>query len=322
MMMKKARLLQVGAVTVLAMATIMSCDKNPAHVVDRSAEEEAIRTIVLGDVEVFHEMGLDDGGAQPPSYEVGATPKAGDYIEPVRYGRRGKFSLVSVDIEFEAAPGELDTLAIATVTKTFTGTFVVVAKDSENTPPQAYKVYEKPIETTVVRKAKLRRVAYTDNPLRNWRIVQVSMSQSQSVPTTIDIARVWIEPPGQEPLVIADPLSYWLPRHIGLPLFSAGDTVKVYVSLTNSNSFPPPPGTTVLVHFGVDRGLHRARHVLNDQGAYPDQVAGDGVFSGCWVAKHDQGLRHLLIDAIDNGTIYDDAAPYNSVQWGMVYGRR
>lgn len=319
----KARRTYLSLVAVpLLIATMMSCDKSPTEAVDRSAEEAAIRTLVLGDVEVFHERGLDDGGAQPPSYEAGATPKAGDYIEPVRYGRRGKYTLESVDITFEGAPGEPDSLAIATVTKTFTGTFVVVAKDTDSASPEAYKVYEKPFETTVVRRAKLRRVAFTDNPLRNWRIVQVTMSKAQSVPTTVNIVSLTVEAPGQSPLVITEPLDYWLPRHKGLPMFAPGDTVKVYVALTNSNTYPPPPGTTVLLHFGVDRGFHRARRPLNDQGLYPDQVAGDGVFSGSWVVKHDQGLRHLVIDAIDNGTIYDDTAPYNSVQWGMVYGRR
>ncbi len=310
------------AALLMAAAFMVSCDKNPTEAVDRSAEEAAIRTMVLGDVEVFHELGFVDGGAQPPEYEAGGMGKAGDYIEPVRYGRRGRYTLESVDIHFEGAPGELDTLAIATVTKTFAGTFVVVARDTSSTSPEAFKLYEKPFETTVVRKAKLRRVARSDNPLRNWRIVQVTMSEAQSRSTTIDLQSLTIQAPGQDPLVITEPLEYWLARYTGLPMFSPSDSVMVYVVVNNRNSYPPSPGTTVLMHCGVDRGMQKARRLLNDEGLYPDEVAGDGVFSGCWVVRHGQGLLHLVIDAIDHGTIYDDAAPYNSVQWGMLYGRR
>ncbi|MBC7187184.1 MAG: hypothetical protein H5U38_09140 [Calditrichaeota bacterium] len=302
-------------------ALMLSCSKNPAGLADRSEDEAAIRAIVLADVDVFHEMGLDDGGAQPPEYEAGGLGKSSDYIEPVRYGRRGKFTLESVDIQFFGVPGEPDTLAVATITKTFTGTFVVVAKDTDSTTPEAFKVYEKPVRSTVIRKAKLQRVGYSENARRNWRIVEVSMSEGISEQATVSIPSMTIAAPRQEPIVVSDPLDFWLKRRDGLPCFAPGDTIKLYVAVTNSNHYPPAPGTTVLVHFGVDRWLQRARRPLNDEGIYPDLVAGDGVFSGCWVAKHEQGLRHMVIDAIDHGTIYDDVAPYNSVCWGLVYGK-
>ena len=313
----------IAAVAALGLiaALTLSCDKNPTQAVDRSADEAAIRAILSADVDVFHELGLDDGGAQAPAYDATGLPKASDYIEPVRFGRRGKYTLESLNIDFFGVPGEPDTLAIATITKTFTGTFVVVARDTDSTTPEVFKVYEKPVRTTVVRKAKLRRVGYTDSPQRNWRLVAVTMSESVSEQATINVASLTIEAPGQEPIVVSDPLEYWMERQQGLPSFAHGDTVKVFVALTNSNRYPPEPGTTVLVHFGVDRWLQRARRPLNDQGLYPDAVAGDGVFSGFWVVKHGQGLRHAVVDVIDNGTIYDDAAPYNSVCWGMVYGR-
>ncbi|MCR4440243.1 MAG: hypothetical protein QHJ34_15170 [bacterium] len=319
--MNRRLTLGYGLVLAAVGAIMLSCSKNPAGLADRSEDEAAIRTLVLADVDIFHEMGLDDGGAQPPEYEAGGLPKSGDYIEPVRFGRRGKFTLESVDIQFSGVPGEPDTLAIATITKTFTGTFVVVARDTDSTTPETFKVYEKPVRSTVVRKAKLRRVGYSENARRNWRLVEVSMSEGVAEQATVSISSMALEAPGQQPIVVTAPLDFWLKRHDGLPCFAQGDTIKLYVAVTNSNNHPPAPGTTVLVHFGVDRGLQRARRPLNDEGIYPDQVAGDGVFSGYWVAKHEQGLRHMLIDAIDHGTIYDDVAPYNAVCWGMVYGR-
>ncbi|MGQ9560256.1 MAG: choice-of-anchor X domain-containing protein [Candidatus Oleimicrobiaceae bacterium] len=319
--MQSRHAIAAGVTLGLLIALMSSCDKNPTQAVDRAADEAAIRAIIAADLDVFHELGIDDAGAQAPEYDATGLPKSGDYIEPVRYGRRGKYELESVDIQFSGVPGEPDTIAIATITKTFTGTFVVAAKDTDSTTPEAYKVYEKPVRTTVVRKALLRRVAYTDNPRRNWCLVAVTMSEGVSDQTTINVASLRVEASGQEPLVITDPLEYWRDRHQGLPVFAQGDTVKVYVALTNSNHYPPEPGTTVLVHFGVDRWWQRGRRPLNDNGVYPDMAAGDGVFSGSWVVGHGHGLRHLVIDAIDNGTIYDDRAPYNAVCWGMVYGR-
>ncbi len=310
-----------GTTLALLLALMSGCEKNPTQAVDRAADEAAIRALITADPDVFHELGIYDGGAQVPEYDATGMPKSGDYIEPVRYGRRGKYELESVDIQFSGEPGEPDTIAIATITKTFSGTFVVVARDTDSTTPEAYKVYEKPVRTNVVRKAMFRRVGYTDNPRRNWCLVAVTLSEGVSEQTTINVTSLTIEAPGQEPLVITDPLEHWMDRHQGLPVFAQGDTVKVYVTLTNSNHYPPEPGTTVLVHFGVDRGWQRGRRPLNDEGLYPDMVAGDGVFSGSWVVRHGHGLRHLVIDAIDNGTIYDDRAPYNAVCWGMVYGR-
>ena len=296
-----------------------NCDKNPADPDEMLTDVSAIETLVANDPDIFHEMGIDDNGAQSPSYSGSSIPKATDEINTIRFGRRGYNHLISIDIDFFGPPEGPDTMAIATITRSFDGKFIAVEKDTNQSTPEDFIIYEKDMVNGIVRKAKFRRINFTNNPLNNWKLVEVSMAEGQSDPTTISFDEVTIEAPNMEPIIITSPLDYFMNRREGIPTFSPGDTVKVYTTLNNINNYPPEPGTTLLLHFGVDRWMRRARRPFNDAGFYPDQIAGDGIFSGFWVAQHRPGIYHAVVDAIDNGTIYDDVAPYNSYGWGTVY---
>jgi hypothetical protein len=284
-----------------------------------AADEAAIRALITNDPDVFHELGVDDDGAQNPEYNSFGTPKITEQINTVRFGRRGRFRLEAIDVEFFGAPQEPDTLAIATITRSFDGKFIVIEKDTEDLTPEDFLIYEKEMENTICRKAVFERTANTDDPVHKWRLKEVSMGQGFSDPTTITLAEITIEAPGIEPITVASPLDHFMDRQNGIPTFAPGDTVKVYATLTNTNQYPPEPGTTLLLHFAVNRRMRRARRPFNDEGIYPDQIAGDGIFSGFWIAQHRSGIYHAVVDAIDNGTIYDDTAPYNSLSWGTLY---
>lgn len=46
---------------------------------------------------------------------------------------------------------------------------------------------------------------------------------------------------------------------------------------------------------------------------------GDGTFTGVYVTGRHRGPRHLAIDVLSHGTLYDDEAPYDNIVWGIPY---
>jgi hypothetical protein len=288
------------------------CSNNPAEP-DLNADREAIKKVIESDTEMFGVTGFDDNGAQPPSYDTDFS-KITDYIEPLRFGRRGRPRLENVEVEFTS-----DTTAVVTVTHSFDGNFFILAKDTSDENAVA-TLYKKEMKNLIYRKVKFKKVRDTGFDRLDWRITYVSMADGGSPETTLDLQKLVIDLPGTEDdIVVEDPLEYFFNRREGLPMLSPGDTVKVFVTVSNTNNFPPEPGETVLLRYKMDHRILRARRKFNDSGEYPDEVAGDGTYSGYWVIGHRRGVFHAAVDIFDNGTLYDDAAPYNSVFWAMPY---
>jgi hypothetical protein len=42
---------------------------------------------------------------------------------------------------------------------------------------------------------------------------------------------------------------------------------------------------------------------------------GDGTFTARWTTSDEGGMRHFGVNALSNGTLFDDAAPYDSQAW-------
>lgn len=278
-----------------------------------SADEQAIRQLVEEDTEMFGLAGYDDDGAQPPVYDPDFG-KVGTLIEPMLFGRRGRPRLEDVDVTLTS-----DSTAIATVTHSFDGNFFILARNPDQGNAVA-TLYKKEMQNRIYRRIKLKKVADTGNDRHDWKITDVSMRQGGAPETTIKVEVLTIDlPEREEDIVVADPLEYFFNREQGIPTFSPGDTVKVFVNLSNSNSYEPKPGETVLLRYKMDHRILRARRTLNDDGLYPDAHPGDGVYSGYWVIGHRRALFHAAVDIFDNGTLYDDSEPYNSVFWSMPY---
>jgi hypothetical protein len=49
------------------------------------------------------------------------------------------------------------------------------------------------------------------------------------------------------------------------------------------------------------------------------QNNGDNTYTLAWHAAPRQGLHHVGVNALSHGTLYDDAAPYDSKAWIMPY---
>jgi hypothetical protein len=315
--MKRIISLNRGILTVSALALWIStgCDKSPNAPTNElpAQDQAAIRQVIETD-EIFSNRGIDDEGDQNVEYSTdGGFGKVATPIDTKRWGRRGYLKFEKVDIESTS-----DTTATATVYLSFNGYFVIVARDTSK-PHQVGAIYKKDMQNTLVHKVKLLKVRNTGIDRFDWRIVQVSGGVMSSPNPTITISNFTIEFPDGSKLSIDDPLAHFWNRHEGLPTVAPRDTVKLYVTLTNTNTYPPEPGETVLLRHGMNHQSHRSRRLFHDDGQYPDAVAGDGIYSGYWIGGKRSGLHHGAVDVIDNGTIYDDSAPYDAVLWSLPY---
>ncbi len=308
--MKRSRLV-VGAILLFVFAAFLGCAKDPASV-GVQGDEDAIRELVEENVDYITAAGINDDGAQPVEYAIGEFAKVTELISPIRFGRKGKFKLERIDVQFPS-----DTLAIATIVHSFNGSFLILAKDTTDTVAYG-KLYKKEMENTVIRRAIFKKVANTDNPRRNWRMRRISGSVARSPETTLAFEWVKVNDSNGNEWIIEEPLQFILDLE-KIPVFTRRDTVKVFVKINNASPYALMPGETVMLRYRNDRGMHRARKSFNDEGIYPDEVAGDGIYSGMWVIRARRGIFHAFVDAIDNGTIYDDQLPYNSLIWGFPY---
>lgn len=318
--MKEKSFLAGLIIIVLVGLVLIGCDKSPVEsdTDGNSINSAALNAIITSESETLEQVGYDDGGEQLYFYDTEGLNGSENVLNTIKFGRKGEFRPESVEFEYFGNPGEPDTMAIATITRKFIGKFVIAEKDTTNAP-EDYRIYTKTMDHTLVRKAVFERRHFTGSPRLDWKLDQVSMGMGYSTPTTLIIHEVKILGPAGQEFTMTSPLDYWMAKDSELPVFSRLDTVKVFVKLSNSNNYPPAPGTTVLLHHGVNGRLVRARRPLNDEGVYPDAAAGDGIFSGSWVVQRKPGLYHTVIDAIDNGTIFNATAPYNSLGWDTPY---
>jgi hypothetical protein len=132
---------------------------------------------------------------------------------------------------------------------------------------------------------------------RGWRLVALSgvLLQSENTTRNIDWVRVQA---GDVDVTLDDPTElYRVEDVLRLP---GGAEVTVTVSTGDSTD-------AVFLHLKH----HRRRLELGSND--------DGTFSGTYFTTDRRGPRHLVVDVLSNGTLYDDTAPYDNVAWGFPY---
>jgi len=306
------------------LVTLWACSNNPTSSDSAFSEEiPQILAVISDDADLFDLSGLEDNDVASSASSETQLAKAGEFVDAIKFGRLGRFERDTVMVDFDT-----DTTATATIFHTLNGEFLILAKDPSGSS-NGFKRLTKAMTNRIVRKVKLvkRASAFADGDSsesrRSWRITHVSLAVGSSESPTVGIDELRISSSAlAQDLVITDPLNTFLERRHGIPAFTRHDTIKVFVTVRNSNSFLPEPGETVLLRHRMHRFSVRSRKPLNDDGDYPDAVAGDGIYSGYFVKQSLFGIRHTGLDVFDNGTIYDDAAPYNSVFWVLPYRNR
>lgn len=256
---------------------------------DVAVDEEAIQAVIFEDegeltstdVRFFEDD--TDGPAAAP-------------INTVRWRRQLLDLDRSVSIEIHEPAGEIPTADVA-IRADATGLLHLLVNDND-----VLRRLTKDFADTGVRSLffeKSRVAANMDDRWfhRGWRLVAMS--------------GVAIESPGTS-------------RVIHAARVQAGDVDRTFDNMTDlvrvDNIMTIAPSTMVTVT--VDTGdatdhvfLHR-RH-LRSRMEFVNN--GDGTFTATFETDPRMGPRHFAIDVLSDGTLYDDAMPYDNVVWGIPY---
>ncbi len=257
--------------------------------------------------------GIVDDGVFGGSDQTSANATTGgaptsSLIHPLRYWRR----ITRVVPSFEFAFSDSDstghpTTALVTIHKNFSGWFNIMTGDSasEITPADSsVHVVHKPLEDNWTRRVLLKREASPDSAREHagWRVAAwsgvnvLSANQNEEMPTRIVSLRVQT---ANFDTTITDPLAL-IPRE-HMPEFDPASDVTFTVTTLRSND--------VVVLVARD---HRFKLTNN----------GDNTYTGVWRAPDVYEIRHVGVNALSNGTLFDDTAPYSSQAWLWHYRLR
>ncbi len=217
-------------------------------------------------------------------------------IQPLRFWRQ----IDNVTSERDVVYGNPDSLGrprLATVTihRTLTGKFFVAARTitGEDT---TYALVDKPLLDDWTRRVALvRHPARNDSGLSRWRLAGTSGVDVRTRDGVTRIQSLRIQA-GRVDTTVTDPLElHRLRQIIHLP----PDVEVVLTATTAAND------DVVLFH-----GLSLRRRFANN---------GDGTHTFRFPSGRFPSLRHFGVDALSNGTLFDDQAKYDSNAWVLPY---
>ena len=292
---------------------LTACSEDSRDVIDYDFDtvEEAILAI-LADADSLEGIeGLDDGGALDIDYSSGGglLKVSADTIRPIRIGRRIDSTSFERSVEIEG-----DSIVIVTSIGFVSGDLIILVSTSADTV--SIDTFVKPFNFETIRKIKFRRIGDGEIRRLNWRIIGVTPLVGGSNPTTIDILKLEMISSGGDTMIVDDPLNMFF-SWTNLPAFEPGDTVMVYVTLTNSIVFDQE---LVLLHHGARSRLNKGRKRLFDNGKRVDLIAGDNIYSGVFRARLIRGrMRHGFVVVIDWGTLFSAEGAVNTKLLGVPY---
>ena len=218
-------------------------------------------------------------------------------IRPLAFWRE----IRNVDRRFEFAFADSDstgrpTTAVVTVHKLITGSFNILVGDQvpEGSPPQSH-VIQKPLADHGVRRLLLKRVPVPESDRRAWRVVATSGVKITSRDARTRIESLRLQSAGLD-TIITDPLAFFRLRSI-LKLDPLADVTLTVTTRRDDD--------VVLLYLRD----HRVRFVNG----------GGNSYSATFRVPDRTGLLHVGVNALSNGTLFDDAAPYDSQAWIEPY---
>ena len=217
-------------------------------------------------------------------------------IRPLRFWRQIVRVESDVHIEFgNPDPEGRPLIALVTVRRHLHGSFNIVAgsTDPEDT---SRTLVRKPLDDHWTRRlALVRKPAPGDTGLTRWRLAGTSGVDVRTRDGVTRVQSLRIES-GPLDTTITEPLELHRLRH--LLKLEPGAEVRLTATTASASDL-------VLFH-GPDG---RRRFVNN----------GDRTHSFRFVAGTFPGLRHFGVDALSNGTLFDDEQPYDSNAWILAY---
>ena len=238
----------------------------------------------------------DITAAQGTATESGTQPLGTlAAIQPIQFWR----TISDVHRTFEFAFSDTDstghpTVAVVTVRKRLSGSFNILTA-----PPQdsvfENSVVHKPLHEEWVRRILLRRVRVSEFGGPRWRIAALSGVRVTSRDAQAHIDSLRVQASGVD-TTFTDPLAFQRLRHV--LYFDVGDSVTLTVTTQRNDD------VVVLQHRDRRFRLHNN---------------GDDTYTGVFHVRLLAGLHHLGVNALSNGTLFDDQAPYDSQSWILPY---
>ena len=220
-------------------------------------------------------------------------------IQPLRFWREITDVQTTFDTDYQNPdPDGRPLLALVTIHRALTGTFYVAARTITGTDT-TYGLVRKPLADDWTRRvALIRRPVPNDTGLTRWRLAGTSGVDVRTRAGVTRIASLRVQS-GALDTTITDPLELHRLRRIVLV---APETEVRLTATTNAAS-------DVVLFRGHD--LRRRFH--NN---------GDGTHTFVFRSGQFPGLRHFAVDALSNGTLFDDQAAYDSNAWALAYAVR
>lgn len=287
--MKKLVPLALGLALVAALAA--GCGKSsPSQPQNLSATPTAQDVAQVNDAVAASPEYVDENvfeSNEPTALDTDASGAAA--IRPLYWWRTIRSVTRRFDTEFTNPDSTgRPTLAVVAIHRRLLGAFNILVGDSTLSPASLLR---KPLDDRWERRLLLKRVRTDSSGIERWRLVGTSGVRVASANAVTHIESVRVQA-GVLDTTITDPLQmHRLRRVLHLP---AGTEVVLTVKTSNENDI-------VLLY----RWMHRARF-HND---------GGGQFTFRWTTGNEGGLRHFGVNALSRGTLFDDAAPYDSQAW-------
>ncbi len=267
---------------------------------------------------------IEDGQFQSSEVATLGTGPAGSFaaISPLHFWR----TITHVDRTVTFAFSDTDSTgkplqAIATVTKVLTGTFNIATAAGDSTHPDSVAIIHKPLEDHWVRRLMFIRVPHPIRTHRDlagrgaglasvadgdssgtddedWRLVGTSAVEVTSNDAATHIASVRLQATGLD-TTFTDPLA--LSRLHGFMRFDPGTPLTLTVTTGHSDD------VVVLLLHG-----HRVQFKSNGDDTYTLSLPLPG-------DEDVDGLRHVGVNALSHGTLFDDSAPYDSQAWILPF---
>jgi hypothetical protein len=299
--MKTSRAVQILAAAVL-IGAIAGCSNNTVKPTsDTVGDQAGVFGALAGAPELMDDAVFDTGAqaALAPSLKGAhaASSATAAAVDPFAFWR----SIVTRTRTFEFAFADTDTTgvpntAVVTVRRHFLGTFNVVPRDPSNPDqPQAGVVIRKPLDDLWKRRFLLKRVRVAPDDRAMWRIAGATAVDVTSKDATSAITSVRVQTATKD-TTLTDPDAFIRLRRV---LRFATDEV---VTLTVTT----PRTDDVVLLYHHDRRARLEGH-------------GDGTYTGSFPAGTFEGWRHFGVNALSHGTLYDDAAAYDSKAWIFPY---
>jgi hypothetical protein len=217
-------------------------------------------------------------------------------IRPLRFWRDITSETRTTDTQFGAPDSNgRPTLALVTVHRHFLGTFDIVA-GSTNPTDTTRTLVKKPLDDEWTRNLVLVRVPGPAIPgYDGWRLAGTSGVDVHTRGGSTHIVSLRIQS-GLLDTTITDPLELHRLRRI--ELVEPGSEVTLTATTGNPSD--------VVLFYGSDMRRRFASH-------------GDGTFTFTFTTGRFPGLRYFGVDALSNGTLFDDQAAYDSNAWVFAY---